>query len=123
MPFSAPAALHTEFAAALAARDVDALVAMYERGAIQVQADGRTTTGKEAFRATFEGLLSGPLPQGGSQRVAAVAGDLALTSTEYTFPSPDGGTTVMRTAEVSRRQPDGTWRVVIDAPYFFTSES
>jgi hypothetical protein len=42
----------------------------------------------------------------GEQRPAVISGDLALTCTRL----PDGTVT----AEVARRQADGTWRWVID---------
>lgn len=42
----------------------------------------------------------------GKQSAAVVSGDLALVSTDF----PDGSIT----AKVARRQPDGTWRWVID---------
>jgi hypothetical protein len=42
----------------------------------------------------------------GDQRAAIISGDLALTSTRL----PDGSVT----AEIARRQGDGTWLWVID---------
>jgi hypothetical protein len=52
--------------------------------------------------------------QVGEQRAAMVCGDLALTSTRL----PDG----MVTAEIARRQSDGTWLWVIDR-FSISSES
>ena len=108
MSFSYPDALHTAFAQAWKEGDVDSLVDLYEAGAVQVQQDGAILTGSDKLGDVFARLI--------------VAGDIALTSTHYEFgvDKPDGTHTVTRvvTAEVSRRQADGNWRVVIDAPAF-----
>ncbi len=119
MTYTSPDQIHDVFADAFAAGDIDALLALYEDGAVQLQRDGSVISGQDNLRAVFTQLLSLGLTMSGKQQHAIVAGDLALTSTRYELPTPDGtGTTTMSTAEVSHRQPDGTWRVVIDAPSF-----
>ena len=122
MSFHHPDELHATFAKAFAAADVDALVDLYETGAVQLQQDGGVLQEREHLRDVFAALLSAGLDLQGEQRTTLVAGDLALTSTRYQHQGegPDGGpvTMVVVSAEVSRRQGDGTWRVVIDAPAF-----
>lgn len=123
MPFSKPESIHEAFAAAFSSGDVDALVQLYEADAVQLQPDGKTVlTGSDQLKAGFQHLIDAGLIMSGTQRTTVVAGDLALTSTRYEFdaagPDDAGGTKQAITAEVSRRQPDGTWRVVIDAPMF-----
>lgn len=118
MAFHSPSELHTEFSAALQQQDLDTLTAMYEDDAVQLQPDGTTVTGASAIRTVLEQLIGNGVSLQGEQRLALVAGDLALTSTVYTLPRGDGGSSTISTAEVSRRQPDGTWRVVIDTPTF-----
>jgi ketosteroid isomerase-like protein len=122
MSFTHPDELHTTFAAAFKAGNVGALVDVYEAGAIQIQPDGTIATGPEALAGVFTRLLAAGLTMQGDPQRALVAGDIALTSTHYEFGTddPDGSHTVTRvvTAEVSRRQLDGSWRVVIDAPAF-----
>ena len=49
-------------------------------------------------------------------RHAVECGELALLSNEYTFSAP-GYEASWTTSEVARRQPDGSWRYVIDNPY------
>lgn len=44
------------------------------------------------------------------------AGDLALIHTPWTMQLPDGSSPEGATAEVVRRQPDGSWKYVIDNP-------
>ena len=68
---------------------------------------GPLTVGQEAIRAFYEELVAtGRKFEFGDQRPAIINGDLALTSTRL----PDGSVT----AEVARRQGDGTWLWVID---------
>jgi ketosteroid isomerase-like protein len=89
------------------AGDVDGIIALYEPDAIVDCGDGRQLRGVTAIRAFFVELVaSGRKFELGDQRPALVSGDLALTSTR----SLDGSVT----AEVARRQGDGTWRWVID---------
>jgi ketosteroid isomerase-like protein len=89
------------------AGDVDGMAALYEPHAVLDCGDGRLTLGKEAIRAFYAGLVAmGRKFNFGDQRPAIISGDLALTSTRL----PDGGVT----AEVARRQGDGTWLWVID---------
>ena len=62
---------------------------------------------RDAIRAYFAGTVAaGRKFAVGGQRPAVIGGDLALTSTRL----PDGTVT----AEVARRQADGTWLWVID---------
>jgi ketosteroid isomerase-like protein len=89
------------------AGDVEGMVALYEPDAVIDTADGRLTRGTEAIRAFFVGLVAaGHKFDFGDQRPTIISGDLALTSTNL----PDGSVT----AEVARRQGDGTWLWVID---------
>ena len=89
------------------AGDVDGMAALYEPHAILDTGEGRLTPGKEAIRAYFaEVVATGRKFDFGDQRPAVISGDLALTSTRL----PDGSVT----AEVARRQGDGTWLWVID---------
>ncbi len=89
------------------AGDVDGMAALYEPHAVLDSGDGRLTLGREAIRALYARLVAmGRKFDFGDQRPAIINGDLALTSTRL----PDGSVT----AEVARRQGDGTWLWVID---------
>jgi ketosteroid isomerase-like protein len=91
------------------AGDVEGLVALYEPGAVLAFPAGRLTAGHEEIRRVYAELLVGrPSFSSAGQSPAIRNGDLALTSTRL----PGGGATV----EVARRQPDGSWRWVIDQP-------
>jgi ketosteroid isomerase-like protein len=91
------------------AGDVDGMVALYEPHAVLHCGDGRLTPDREAIRAFYAELVAtGRKFHLGDQRPAIVSGDLALTSTRL----PDGSVT----AEIARRQGDGTWLWVVDQP-------
>lgn len=89
------------------AGDVDGMAALYEPDAVLDTGDGRLMRGRDAIRGFFaEVVAQGHQWALGDQRPALVGGGLALTSTHL----PDGGVT----AEVARRQSDGTWLWIID---------
>jgi ketosteroid isomerase-like protein len=89
------------------AGDVDGMAALFEPHAVLDSGEGRLTLGREAIRAFFADITgTGRKFEAGNQSPAVVSGDLALTSTRLS----DGSVT----AEVARRQGDGTWLWVID---------
>ena len=91
------------------AGDLEGVVALYEADAVLALPDGGVAAGREAIRSFYAALLAGrPTFRPGPQWPALVSGDLALTSTRLLA----GGAT----AEVARRQPDGSWRWVLDRP-------
>jgi len=89
------------------ARDVDGVAALYEPDAVLASTAGDHVTGGEAIRRLYEALLADPPQFAGEVRPAVRCGDLALTSTRFR-----GGAT----AEIARRQSDGTWLWVADQP-------
>lgn len=89
------------------AGDVDGMVSLFEPDAVIHHGDGEPAVGTDAIRKLFAGFVaSGRKFQRGRQQQPVVNGDLALTSTRLS----DGNVT----AEVARRQPDGTWLWAID---------
>jgi hypothetical protein len=92
--------------------DVEGMVALFEPEAVIDAAEGdkveaRLIRGHAAIRAFFVELCaSGRKFRMGRQAPAVVNGDLALTGTRMA----DG----KMTAEVARRQSDGTWLWTID---------
>lgn len=122
MSFTHPKQLHDAFLEAFSSGSPDALIDLYEPDAVQLGQDGQVVTGRDQLRHVFEGLLTAGITLRGTQDKALVADDLALTSTRYEVETtaPDGTqrTLLVHTAEVSRRQADDSWRVVIDAPGF-----
>ena len=89
------------------AGDVDGMAALYALDAVLDSGEGQLTRGRQAIRALFADFKArGKKFASGKQSPAVISGDLALTSTHL----PDGSVT----AEVARRQSDGTWLWVID---------
>jgi len=87
--------------------DTEGMAALYEPRALVDGGGGRLCIGREAIRMFFADLCaSGQRFHVGQQQPTTVCEDLALTSTRL----PDGTVT----AEVARRQADGTWLWVID---------
>ncbi|MGH7910105.1 MAG: YybH family protein [Candidatus Dormibacteraceae bacterium] len=107
-PAVAPEDLGRFFVERANAGDVEGLVALYEADAVLRFPNGRITRGRDAIRRVYAELLQDrPHFDPGRQQEPLVNGDLALTSTI---------TPVGTTAEVARRQPDGTWRWAVDNP-------
>jgi ketosteroid isomerase-like protein len=100
--------------------NVDGVVALYEAHAVLANPPAQAMTGIGAIRQFYERLLQGKPTFRGNTKTALRHGDLALTSTEFSIstPGPNGQPMVMRsaTAEIARRQPDGTWLWVVDQP-------
>ncbi|MFD9961770.1 YybH family protein [Amycolatopsis sp. NPDC058986] len=89
--------------------DVDGLVALYEPDAVLAFPPGHLATGHAEIREVFERMVAaGTVISPGRQQPALVNGDLALTATTLT--------TGEVTAEIARRQPDGSWLRVADRP-------
>jgi hypothetical protein len=87
--------------------DVEGMVALFERQAVVDCGEGKVLHGRDEIRHYFtEVVASGRKFARGQQQPALICGDLALTSTRL----PDGSVT----AEVARRQSDGTWLWAID---------
>ena len=121
-PFD-PSSLNQRWCNAFNAGDLPALMAMYENDAIIVPGpDAEPMTGLTAIEAALRGFhaLGGTLSF--TPRHLLVCGELALASIAFVMhgghdadgnPIPLSGVT----AEVTRRQPDGTWKYVMDHPF------
>ncbi len=120
MSVRSPEELHPAFTAAFNARDLDALLALYEEGTAVAPAPGVVVTGHAAIRAALGGFLALNGPIAMATTAIIPAGDLALLHATWTLDGtgPDGGPVALagRSSEVIRRQADGTWRFIIDSP-------
>ena len=121
MAVRVPEEMHPAFQAAFNARDLDALLDLYEEEAALTPQPGVAVTGHAAIREALGGFLglNGPIAM--TTKTIIPAGDLAMLHAEWTLDGtgPDGSPIALagRTSEVARRQADGTWRYVIDNPY------
>jgi uncharacterized protein (TIGR02246 family) len=120
MPARNPEEIHALIAAALNDGDADAFAALHEQMAtIVVPPQGRRVTGRDAIRAAIAPVLA-LQPVMRLEIVDKIQTDgLALTYGHWTLTgSRDGELIEMsgRGTMVSRQQPDGSWRIVLDNP-------
>ena len=97
------------------AGDLDGLMELYEDDAVFTNARG-AHIGSEAVREVLAGYISTGASITMNESVAFEAGDLALVHWSWTMDFPDGRQAEGATAEVLRRQPDGSWKFLIDNP-------
>lgn len=110
--------MNAAFADAVSSGEVERVLALYEPDALLAPRPGVRARGLAELRPAIEELLA----LGGTMRSRNVwcmeVGDLALLRGEWRLEgtAPDGSPLELssRTAEVARRQPDGTWLYVLD---------
>jgi uncharacterized protein (TIGR02246 family) len=118
MKVKEPQQMQAAFEAAFNSGDINQLLALYEPEAVLAPQPGQRVTGLAAIKEAFNGFLA----LKGTMRVKHVyameCGNIALLQGEWklTAKGPDGKQMEMgsRTAEVVRKQPDGTWLYIID---------
>ena len=98
-----------------ASSDLDGLMDLYEDGAVFTNAQG-AHEGSDAIREVLAGYLSTGASIAMNDSVSFEAGELALVHWEWTMTFPDGRVAEGATAEVLRRQSDGSWKFIIDNP-------
>lgn len=106
-PAKEPNDLEKFFVERANAGDVEGLVALYEPNAIVACGEGEVAIGLTQIREFFVKFLANrPQLDPSVQAAALCGGDIALTSSRLS----NGDIT----AEVARRQPDGSWLWVVD---------
>ena len=122
MPARSPEECDRLFGEHVSAGDLDKVVALYEENASFVQHDGHVARGHAAILQALSRLVAmRPKLRLEVVKVVAGAGDLAVVYNDWAMSATDpDGKPRERTGkaiEVMRRQPDGSWRFVIDDPY------
>ena len=121
MPARTPQEIHELFTQYFAAKDADALVALYEPDAAFTPQPGQVVAGQAAIREAIGGFLSLDAEFNMQAGTVIEAGDIALLISKWTLKGsdPNGAAVDLagQTADVVRRQADGTWLIVIDNPY------
>ncbi len=121
MPARSPSEVHAIFQDAFNRGDVEALVALYEPEAVLV-VNRQPVMGVAAIRQAYQRMLARQGQMELETRSVVESGEgLAVLHGGWSLQSKgaDGAITTVGglSTEVVRRQPDGTWRFVIDEPY------
>ena len=107
------------FAEALNRGDAAAVAALYESTGV-LALDGGTFTGPDEIRAVLEGMVGAKARIEMNVTRVLRGGDVALVYNDWrmTVTGPDGKPQPSsgKAIEVVRRQPDGTWKYVVDDP-------
>ena len=97
----------------LATGDIDGLLGLYEEDAVFADLDG-TAVGLAEIRQAHCRFVDSGLSLTLHESVVFEAGDIALVQWSWTVVGPDGFSADGSSAEVMRRQGDGSWKFVID---------
>lgn len=93
--------------------DVDGAMALYEPNAVFAEADA-AYEGHAEIRSAHERFVEAGIELTLHESTTLRSGDIALVHWSWTVTWPDGATRNGSSAEVLRRQPDDTWRFLID---------
>jgi uncharacterized protein (TIGR02246 family) len=103
------------------AGDVDGLVALYEPDATLVAQPGEVVVGIAAIQEVLSELVALRATHNLEGQKVLQTGDIALSFTDWALAGTgsDGEPIEMaaQSSDVLRRQPDGSWRFVIDNPW------
>jgi ketosteroid isomerase-like protein len=121
MPVSNPQDLDRAYADAFNAKNLDALLALYEENAIHVgPLSHEPVKGKAAIRDALEHSLRVRGSMSLQTTYCYQNGEIALLRSNWavTGTAPDGRPVELHgvSSEVARLQPDGSWLYVIDHP-------
>ncbi|MCX8568894.1 nuclear transport factor 2 family protein [Aminobacter sp. MET-1] len=111
-----PADMNETFAAIRNSGAVEALLALYEDDArLLVDPGGAGFAGKAAIAEELERLVRMPGTMRSQNTFCVEHGDLALLRADFAIVDEEGTTLYSGfTAEIVRRQADGTWLYVVD---------
>jgi uncharacterized protein (TIGR02246 family) len=117
-----PEDLHRLFTEAALRKDLDAMMELYEPEPVSADLEGNALRGTAAIREFLQGFLAVADDMEGRTVKVFATEDLALMSNRWkaAIKTPDGEKVVIssHSAEVARKQPDGSWLFVVDCPLF-----
>jgi uncharacterized protein (TIGR02246 family) len=118
MPATSPEQIHRLFESAFNAGDLDELMTLYEPDGALIPQPGSVAHGTDEVRAALQQYLALQGRITLETKLVVEVGDLAYLSNTWSLSGTgaDGQPLTLgaTTAEVARRQGDGTWRYVID---------
>jgi ketosteroid isomerase-like protein len=95
--------------------DLEGLATLYEEEVVFVRMDGETVRGKPNV-LQFIGQVAGTGRYAATDSVVHAAGDVALLLIKWSIERPSE-TMNGSSTDVARRQPDRTWKFIIDNPW------
>jgi uncharacterized protein (TIGR02246 family) len=108
-----------EFVAAVNSGDIERVLSFYERDA-RLAFPGQPSVGHDAIRKTLQGLISQKPTMKGKTLSVSTVRELAVLRSQWSLAGtdPTGGHVEMagESAELVRRQADGSWLYVVDLP-------
>ena len=113
--------LHRQYEEALNAADLDTMANLFDPQAQMHLPDGAVVIGRAAIREVYAALFAQSTSIRLTTRFATEVADLALLSCSWEAVS-GGQRMAAITAEVAKRQPDGSWAFLIDNPWAMPSE-
>lgn len=118
MPATTPSDMHRLFEEAFNAGDLGALLDLYEPDAALIAQPGAIAKGLDQIGPALQGFLDIGGHMVLDTKVALEVGDIAYLANRWSLTGTDSDGSPVNmgsmTAEVARRQPDGSWRYVID---------
>jgi uncharacterized protein (TIGR02246 family) len=122
MPATRPEDCDQLFEEYVNAGDLDGVVTLYEPAATFVTQEGTSVSGIDAIRNILGGFIAmKPQLKNRVVKVVRTGDDVAMIFNDWTLlaTDPDGKpiSIMGRAIELLRRQADGTWRMIIDAPW------
>lgn len=115
-----PEEVHELWREYFVAGDLDGLLSLYEPDATFAAQTGASVTGTAGIREVLASFLAVRRTFEPEIGRALRSGDIALLVTTWKITGERAGgpyESTGRTADVVRRQPDGSWRIVIGSPY------
>lgn len=97
----------------LADNDLDGVMDLYEEDALFIEVDG-VSAGAVEIRSAHQRFVDAGLKLELRDSAAFQLGDLALVHWRWTVRDRDGWSADGASAEVLRKQADGSWKFVID---------
>lgn len=110
-----PHEMNLTFARAFNTRDINNLMALYEENAVLRIDTEKSFTGKAMIAIELRKLLTMPGKMLSNNNFCIEYGEIALLRADHSIVDTDGVTIFSgSSAEVVRRQSDGTWLYIID---------
>jgi uncharacterized protein (TIGR02246 family) len=103
------------FRQAMAAGDLDAVISLYDPEVVFLNQSGEVKKGAEELRKELAPLAAAQARFDYNIRQIIQSGDIALMHTDWKVSAPQP--MFSYAIEVARRQPDGSWRWLIDDPF------